>query len=169
MLVSALELARGAVEWWAALWLVRSVPTVVLAVTAPPEGDALKGCLTEEVSGRAVGTTEESVLVKYKVLWTCTDMPKAPFRPFLGSKEAKGMTATVILARIHRRTWLTKRMVNGNIHRPVNCRENCGGLLASVFVASLNRLCLPVAPIYIVFKYREGKDVVKSCGWRCSS
>jgi hypothetical protein len=76
------------------------------------------------------------------------------------------MTATVIHAWIHRRTWLTKRMVNGNVHGPVDCRENCGGLLASVFVASLYRLGLPVAPIHIVFKYREGKDVMKSCCWR---
>ena len=57
VLVSALELAGGAVEGWATLWLVRPIPTVVLAVTAPPEGDALIGCLTEEVSGRAVRTT----------------------------------------------------------------------------------------------------------------
>ena len=160
VLVSALELAGGAVEGWATLWLVRPIPTVVLAVTAPPEGDALISCLTEEVSGRAVRTTGESVLFKYKVFWTCTYVPKTPFRPFLGSEEAKGMTATVIHAWILRRAWLAKRMVNGNIHWPVDSRENCGGLLASVFVASLYRLGLPVAPIDIVFKYREGKDMM---------
>jgi len=169
MLVSALELARGAVEGRATLWLVGPVPTVVLTVTAPPEGDALVGCFTEEVSGRAVRTTGDSVLFKYKVFWTRTDVLKSSFRLFLGSKEAKGMTATVIRAWIHRRTWLTKRMVNGNVHGPVDCRENCGGLLASVLVASLNRLGLPVAPIHIVFKYREGKDVMKSCCWRGTS
>ena len=169
MLVGTLELARGAIEWRATLWLVRPVPTVVLPITSPPEGDALVCCLTEEVSSRAVRTTGEPVLFEYKVLWTCTYVPKAPFRLFLGSKEAKGMAATVIHAWIHRRTWLTKRMVNGNVHGPVDRRENCGGLLASVFVASLYRLGLPVAPIHIVFKYREGKDVMKSCCWRGTS
>ena len=43
MLVGALKLAGGAVEGWATCRLVGAVPAVVLAIAAPPEGDALVG------------------------------------------------------------------------------------------------------------------------------
>ena len=53
-------------------------------------------------------------------------------------------------------------MVDSQVHGPVDGTEKCGTFLSGVFVTTLDRFCLPVAPVYVILKHRQGEDVVES-------
>ena len=74
----ALELSRSADEAGTVLRLVLAVPTVVLAVTPPPERDTLEGVGAEELAPAAVRLAGDPVLGQEEVLRTAAHGAQSP-------------------------------------------------------------------------------------------
>lgn len=54
---------------------------------------------------------------------------------------------------------LSVRMVDVDIHRPVQCADQHGLVGAQSFVSSVDGLGLPVGPVDVILKQSHGEDV----------
>ena len=131
-----------------------------MSIALPPEGDTLVGSAAEKHVARTVGHAGQPVGTQHKVLRTAAGPLQALVHP--RTQETQRVAATVVLAGVVGRRGLAQRVVQLQVHGPMDGSQDCLLLFTRIAVTPLNGLCLPVGPVQVVLEHAQGKDVVQA-------